>query len=235
MTSFYGFPCKYPVEEGMDVCAMHRRAKAHPDTDSTSYALAAVRMHEGWEELRARIWNLDKRALQSERLRLFRALEARATLSEEDYRLAALLLPSDDPATQERRALGLPGPNDGIGDGARLRGLGVLLAAAESAALGLNWGLPGQDGATGTPAEKKKSGPMLYSVAEAAERLDVGASWLRTESSAGRVPHRMIGSRRMFSEEDFEQIVKDAYQHPSTGRTAHPQPLVSRPPRRSRR
>ncbi|MCQ4085208.1 hypothetical protein NGB36_32780, partial [Streptomyces sp. RB6PN25] len=182
VTSFYGFPCKYPVEEGMDVCAMHRRAKAHPDTDSTSYALAAVQMHEGWEDLRARIWNLDKRALQSERLRLFRALETRATLSEEDYRLAALLMPSDDPATQERRALGLPGPDDGIGDGARLRGLGVLLAAAESAALGLNGGLPGQAGATGTPAEKKKSGPMLYSVTEAAERLGVGASWLRTES-----------------------------------------------------
>lgn len=71
VTSFYGFPCKYPVEEGMDVCAMHRRAKAHPDTDSTSYALAAVQMHEGWAELRARVWNLDKRALQSERLRLF--------------------------------------------------------------------------------------------------------------------------------------------------------------------
>jgi hypothetical protein len=39
------------------------------------------------------------------------------------------------PATQARRALGLPGPNDGIGDAARLRGLGVLLAAAEAAAL----------------------------------------------------------------------------------------------------
>ncbi|MGW7007646.1 helix-turn-helix domain-containing protein [Streptomyces sp. NPDC054933] len=236
VTSFYGFPCKYPVEKGMDICAMHRRAKAHPDTDSTSYALAAVQMHEGWEELRAQIWNLDKRALQSERLRLFRALETRATLSEEDYRLAALLLPSDDPATQERRALGLPGPNDGIGDGARLRGLGVLLAAAESAALGLNGGLPAQAGAAGSPVEReKKSGPMLYSVVEAAERLGVGASWLRTESSAGRVPHRMIGSRRMFSEEDLEQIVKDAYQHPSTGRTAHPQILASRPSRRSRR
>ncbi|MFG2695609.1 helix-turn-helix domain-containing protein [Kitasatospora sp. NPDC048407] len=65
-----------------------------------------------------------------------------------------------------------------------------------------------------------KKGPLLYSIAEAAERLGVAASWLRTESSAGRVPYRLIGSHRMFSEEDLEQIVKDAYR-PSSGRTRY--------------
>lgn len=138
VTSFYGFPCKVPVEEGMEVCYQHRRVKAKPGADALTYALAAIQGHASWEQLRERFWNLDKRALQSERLRLSRELDAGASLPEEDYRLAALILPSPDPATQGRRALGLPGPNDGIGDAARLRGLGVLLAAADAAALGLH-------------------------------------------------------------------------------------------------
>lgn len=91
--------------------------------------------------------------------------------------LVALLLPSDDPATQGRRALGLPGPNDGVGDVA-------------------------------TDAGPEKQGPLLHSIAQAAERLGVGTSWLRTESACGRVPFRQVGGHRMFSEEDLEQIVK---------------------------
>jgi hypothetical protein len=142
VTSFYGFPCKVPVEPGMELCYQHRRSQHRPGADVMSYALAAVQAHESWEALRDRITKLDRRALERERLRLFHALETRNPLTEEDYRLAAMLLPSEDPATQDRRALGLPGPNDGIGDGARLRGLGVLLAAAEAAALGLPTGLP---------------------------------------------------------------------------------------------
>ncbi|WP_148089566.1 hypothetical protein [Kitasatospora cineracea] len=219
VSSFYGFPCKVPVESGMEVCYQHRRVKAKPGADVTSYALAALQAHAIWEELREKIWSLDKRALQSERLRLFRALEARAPMTEEDYRLASLLLPSEDPATQDRRALGLPGPNDGIGDGARLRGPGVLLAAAEAAALGL----PAAPPAPGNSARTKPSstrpdtsGPLLHSIAEAAKRLGVGVAWLRAESAAGRVPHRVIGSHRMFSDDDLSQIIADAYR-PSTG------------------
>ena len=215
--SFYGFPCKVPVEEGMEVCYQHRRVKANPGPDIATYALAAVQGHASWEQLRERIWKLDKRALQSERLRLSRELEAGAPLTEEDYRLVALLLPSPDPATQGRRAFGLPGPNDGVGDAARLRGLGLLLAAADAAALGLPSTGPRGKAVDGPPTKK---GPLLYSIAEAAKRLGVTASWLRTESAVGRVPHRLIGSHRMFSEEDLEQIVKDAYR-PSSGRSRY--------------
>ncbi|MBD0741693.1 hypothetical protein BG418_09365 [Streptomyces sp. CBMA152] len=69
-------------------------------------------------------------------------------------------------------------------------------------------------------AKLRKQGPLLYSVAQAAERLGVGVSWLRTESACGRVPYRQVGGHRMFSEEDLEQIVKDAYR-PSGGRTRY--------------
>ena len=214
VTSFYGFPCKVPVEAGMEVCYQHRRVKANPGPDIATYALAAVQSHASWEQLRERIWKLDKRALQSERLRLSRELEAGAPLTEEDYRLVALLLPSPDPATQGRRAFGLPGPNDGVGDVARLRGLGILLAAAAAAALGLSTHAGRGKAADGVPA---KPGPLLYSLTEAAKRLGVTVSWLRTESAVGRVPHRLIGSHRMFSEDDLEQIVKDAYRPSSSG------------------
>ncbi|WP_328954472.1 hypothetical protein [Kitasatospora purpeofusca] len=221
VASFYGFPCKVPVEAGMEVCYQHRRVKANPGAEVASYALAAVQAHASWEELRESIRSLDKRALQSERLRLFRAFEARAPMTEEDYRLASLLLPSEDPATQARRALGLPGPNDGIGDAARLRGLGVLLAAAETAALDLPTGLPESKNKPKAPPAKdkgKSDGPLLYSITEAAKRLGVGVAWLRSESAASRVPYREVGSHRMFSEDDLAQIVKDAYR-PSNGRT----------------
>ncbi|MER5642448.1 helix-turn-helix domain-containing protein [Kitasatospora sp. NPDC002227] len=216
VTSFFGFPCKLPIEVGGTLCALHRKAGGHPGPDAAADALAVVQAHPSWEELRERFWTMDKRALQSERLRLSRELDAGATLTEEDYRLAALLLPSPDPATQGRRALGLPGPNDGVGDVARLRGLGVLLAAADAAVLGLPVTKP--DKSASPAATGKRAGPLLYSMAEAAERLGVAASWLRTESARGRVPYRQIGSHRMFSEEDLEQIVKDAYR-PSAGRT----------------
>ncbi|MFB7949139.1 hypothetical protein ACFC6L_29980 [Kitasatospora phosalacinea] len=219
VASFYGFPCKVPVELGMEVCYQHRRVRTNPGTDVTSYALAAVQAHASWEELRESIRGLDKRALQTERLRLFRAFEAKAPMTEEDYRLASLLLPSEDPATQARRALGLPGPNDGIGDGARLRGLGVLLAAAEAAALDLPTGLPEPKYESASAGDRTASGePLLHSVTEAAKRLGVGVAWLRSESAAGRVPHREIGSHRMFSDDDLAQIVKDAYR-PSNGKT----------------
>ncbi|MFI9745099.1 hypothetical protein [Streptomyces sp. NPDC052494] len=65
-----------------------------------------------------------------------------------------------------------------------------------------------------------KKGPLLYSIAKAAERLGAAASWLRSESSAGRAQYRLIGRHRMFSEEDLEQIVKDAHR-PSSGRSRH--------------
>lgn len=99
------------------------------------------------------------------RLRLSRELNAGASLTEEDYRLAALLLPSDDPATQGRRALGLPGPNDGVGDVARLRGLGILLAAADAAVLELPVAAPTRrtPGRSEAKADSKpqKQGPLL--------------------------------------------------------------------------
>ncbi len=224
VTSFYGFPCKLPVEEGGEVCSLHRQAAGHPGPELADEALAVVKAHPSWEELRERIWRLDKRTLQRQRLRLSRELAAGASLTEEDYRLAALLLPSDDPATQGRRALGLPGPNDGVGDVARLRGLGILMAAADAAVLGLPVAAPAR-APVGRPAGKadtksQKQGPLLYSIAQAAERLGVGASWLRTESASGRIPHRQVGAHRMFSEEDLEQIVKDAYR-PSSGSTRY--------------
>lgn len=94
---------------------------------------------------------------------------------------------------------------------------GILLAAADAAALGLPSTVP-----RGKPVDgpSPKKGPLLYSIAEAAKRLGVTASWLRTESAVGRVPHRLIGSHRTFSEEDLEQIIKDAYR-PSSGRTRY--------------
>ncbi|MFC9493492.1 helix-turn-helix domain-containing protein [Streptomyces sp. NPDC056982] len=231
VASFHGFPCKNPVEEGRASCAMHRQAAEHPGPTLSEEALAVVQSRPGWEELRERIWKLDKRALQSERLRLAKALHSNVSLPEEDYRLAALLLPSDDPATQGRRAMGLPGPNDGLGDTARLRGLGVLLAAMDAAVLDLpvSSSTPQAPFArprgkrTTTPADgatprAKKEGPLLYNVQKAAKRLGISAAWLRDESARGNVPYRAIGSRRMFSEEDLEQIVKDAYRAPDQRR-----------------
>jgi hypothetical protein len=183
-----------------------------------------VRAHPNREELRERIWRVNKRALQRQRLRLSRELAAGASLAEEDHRLAALLLPSDDPATQGRRALGLPGPNDGVGDVARLRGPGILMAAADAAVLGLPVAAsaPASVGRPVGRADTKsqKKGPLLYSIAQAAERLGVGASWLRTESAGGHIPHRQVRAHRMFSEEDLEQIEKDAYR-PGSGRTRY--------------
>jgi hypothetical protein len=218
VTSFYGFPCKVPVEAGMELCYQHRRTEHRADADLLTYTLAAVQAHESWEALHNRITELDKRALERERLRLLQALEGRTPLHEEDFRLAAMLLPSDDPATQERRALGLPGPNDGIGDGARLRGLGVLLAAAETAALNLPTVLPAIPSAPGRKrnqvaqqAEPAPAGPLLYDYNGAAERLGIKAHWLRTEAAAGRIPYRQVGGHRMFSEEDLAEIVKEAY------------------------
>lgn len=109
----------------------------------------------------------------------------------------------------------------GIGDGARLRGLGVLMAAAETAALGLPTGLPEgrrkKDQTKGAPRAKAE-GPLLYDYNGAAERLGVKAHWLRTEAAAGRIPYRQVGGHRMFGEEDLAEIVKDAYR-PSTPRS----------------
>jgi hypothetical protein len=76
VASFYGFPCKNPVEEGRASCAMHRQAAEHPGPTLSEEALAIVQSRPGWEELRERIWKLDKRALQSERLRLAKALRS---------------------------------------------------------------------------------------------------------------------------------------------------------------
>lgn len=221
VASFFGFPCKLPVEVDGEVCSLHRKTAGHPGPELADEALAAVQAHSRWKELRERLLNVDKRTLDRERQRLSRELEAGATLTEEDYRLTALLLPSSDPATQGRRALGLPGPNDGVGDAARLRGLGVLLAAADAAVLGLPVETPSRTlagQAAGTPRTGRNQGPMLYSIAQAAERLGVSLSWLRAESACGRVPYRQISGHRMFSEDDLEQIVKDAYR-PSNGRT----------------
>ncbi|MFZ3560790.1 helix-turn-helix domain-containing protein [Streptomyces sp. BH055] len=232
VASFYGFPCKNPVEVGRSSCAMHRQAAENPGPTVSEEALAIVQTYPGWAELRERLVKIDGKALQSERLRLSKALRSNAPLPEEDYRLAALLLPSDDPATQGRRALGLPGPNDGLGDVARLRGLGALLAAADAAVLDLPVAAPEQGpggrgrhrgssprtGDKGKPVEERREGPLLYTVQEAAERLGISAHWLREQSALGAVPHREIGSRRMFSEADLEQIVKDAYHAPSRSR-----------------
>jgi hypothetical protein len=160
VTSFYGFPCKVPVEAGMELCYQHRRTEHRDDADLLTYTLAAVQAHESWEALHNRITKLDKRALERERHRLLQALAGHTPLHEEDYRLAAMVLPSDDPATQERRALGLPGPNDGIGDGARLRGLGVLLAAARL--------VPRAGKPTPVPPEDAPSAPAPTAVAPSA-------------------------------------------------------------------
>ncbi|MEU6371792.1 helix-turn-helix domain-containing protein [Streptomyces sp. NPDC046909] len=223
VASFFGFPCKLPIEQGGQVCSLHRKATGHPGYELADEALATVQAHPGWKELRERLLTLNKRTLQTERQRLSRELEAGATLTEEDYRLTALLLPSSDPATQGRRALGLPGPNDGVGDAARLRGLGALLAAADAAVLGLP--VETTIRASGNRADTKieparKKGPLLYTITQAAERLGVSLSWLRTESACGHVPYRQIGGHRMFSEEDLAEIVKSAYR-PSHGRTRY--------------
>ena len=98
--------------------------------------------------------------------------------------------------------------------GRRLRGLGILLAAADAAALGLSTHEGRGKSADGVPA---KPGPLRHSLAEAAKRLGVTVSWLRAESAVGRLPQRLIGSHWMFSEEDLEQIVKDAYRPSSSG------------------
>lgn len=202
--SQWGLPCQVSAEPGGTLCAYHVKAVETPAPEVLDSALVALRAEADWDELSRRIGRLTKTNFRSEQARLRKALEARAPLDGTDYRLASFLLPSPDPATQGRRALGLPGPNDGIGDVARLQGLALLLAAVDLQTFG----------AAAPPAAQERDPQppkLLYSVQEAARRLNVGVAWLRQESAVGNVPHREVGGRRMFSEADLLAIVEATY------------------------
>ena len=47
----------------------------------------------------------------------------------------------------------------------------------------------------------------LYSIAEAAEALNVPFSWLRDKVTAGQVPHTRLGRHVRFTEGHLSQIV----------------------------
>lgn len=70
-----------------------------------------------------------------------------------------------------------------------------------------------------------ESAPVLYTPAQAAERLMVRESWLRRRAAQRLVPCTFLGKHLRFSPTDLERIIADA------ARPARP-PTTRRPARR---
>jgi excisionase family DNA binding protein len=195
-----GSQCQLLAQPGKDLCATHdperKRQRATPPIPGEAELALQIRKDlrrtaEGW-------FLSDRRTLKSEQARLQTALRERAPLRPEDYMLAAVVLPSTDPATQARREAGLPGPNDGVGDAERVRALIAVLTRLVTAA-------PDHRGQQPEPTARAKLG---YSPAEAAERLGCHASWLQRQTQRRAVPHRKMGKRVIFAEEDLHSILR---------------------------
>jgi excisionase family DNA binding protein len=66
----------------------------------------------------------------------------------------------------------------------------------------------------------------LYTIAEAAEVLNVPATWLRDKVTAGAVPHTRLGRHVRFTEAHLEEIVaageRSIPRQPSPGRPTTP-------------
>lgn len=74
--------------------------------------------------------------------------------------------------------------------------------------------------AAGRPAASPATtddGPLLYTPAEAAQRLQVRESWLRKKAAARQVPCTFLGKHLRFSPADLVTIVAAAAR-PATGR-----------------
>jgi len=65
---------------------------------------------------------------------------------------------------------------------------------------------------------------MLYTPAQAAQRLQVGESWLRRRAAARTIPCTFLGKHLRFSTADLAAIVAQ-----------HARPATGKPARRSRR
>jgi hypothetical protein len=200
-----GLPCCYLARPGKSVCASHDPDRKRPSAPLPAAVENDVRL-QSVLRLTADGWLLaDRRSLKEEQRRLERDLELKAPLTPEEYMLAAQLLPSPDPATQARREAGLPGPNDGIGDAARMRALVAVLSRLFTT---VDHGL--EDGSDAAAPTK-----LGYVFAEAAERIGCNESWLRQQVAARAIPHRRIGSRVLFTEDDLRAILDGAAEVPT--------------------
>jgi excisionase family DNA binding protein len=55
--------------------------------------------------------------------------------------------------------------------------------------------------------ENRKPAKLQFTTAEAAEMLNVPASWLAAKARAGEIPHQQMGHYRVFSLRDIEKIM----------------------------
>lgn len=56
--------------------------------------------------------------------------------------------------------------------------------------------------------------PLLFTVAEAAELLQVTENWLTERVTAGLVPHRRLGRLIRFSQADLDRLIEQAARTP---------------------
>jgi excisionase family DNA binding protein len=205
-----GWQCQLLAQPGKELCATHdperKRQRATPPIPDEAELALQVR-----KDLRrtAGGWFLsDRRTLKSEQARLQTALREKAPLHPEDYMLAAVVLPSTDPATQARREAGLPGPNDGVGDAERVRTLIAVFTRL------LNATSKDREARSAVPAPSSKLG---YTLPEAAERLGCHESWLQRQVQRRAIPHRRMGKRVVLTDDDLSAILRGAAEVPLTG------------------
>ncbi|WP_081902270.1 helix-turn-helix domain-containing protein [Lentzea aerocolonigenes] len=59
--------------------------------------------------------------------------------------------------------------------------------------------------------------PLLFTVDQAAQLLQVRASWLRRRATARAIPCRFLGKHLRFAREDIDQIAEESKQDVRTG------------------
>ncbi|WP_338090556.1 helix-turn-helix domain-containing protein [Planosporangium thailandense] len=72
--------------------------------------------------------------------------------------------------------------------------------------------------ATGQPTRATVTEPLLYTPAEAAQRLRVRESWLRKKAAAREVPCTFLGKHLRFSPTDLAAIIANSAR-PAVGRS----------------
>ncbi len=60
---------------------------------------------------------------------------------------------------------------------------------------------------------------MLYTITEAAERLNVPTTWLRDKVTARVVPHTRLGKHVRFTDQHLDDIVSSGFQPARPTRT----------------
>lgn len=60
--------------------------------------------------------------------------------------------------------------------------------------------------------------PLLFTVAEAADLLQVTPNWLTERVTAGVIPHRRLGRLIRFSRDDLDQLVAQSARTPVLSR-----------------